>query len=375
METDATDATDVTDATDADAADITAGGDRAAARATAPYRRIVGELRRRIESGELPPGARVPSTRALVREHGVAMATATKVLTELRHAGLVRAVPGVGTVVAPAAAPRAAAPDAAHSTSGTSDPSGTSGPSSTSGTSGGTGRSGAPGPSGTSAGAGAVVAAAVAVADAEGIDAVSMRRLAADLGMATMSLYRHVGDKDDLVLRMLDAAFAEAPLPPPSAAGPGSGGAGWRARLEVAATSLWALFRRHPWLAPALSLTRPQAIPHALPYTEAVLAALSGRGLDTDTMFTVHLTLFNYVRGTAVNLESEAAAEAATGLDSEAWLDTQEGALEAGLGSGAFPEFRRLLAEGYAFDLDELFAFGLGRLLDGIAPLVEGPRR
>src|SRR5215469_13876321 len=63
------------------------------------YREIAAELRRRIESGELAPGMRVPSTRAIVDEWGVAMATATRVLTELRHEGLVRAVPGVGTVV------------------------------------------------------------------------------------------------------------------------------------------------------------------------------------------------------------------------------------------------------------------------------------
>ncbi|NYV76440.1 GntR family transcriptional regulator, partial [Streptomyces sp. UH6] len=63
------------------------------------YSRIVTELRQRIESGELAPGERVPSTREITKEWGVAMATATKVLTELRHQGLVRAVPGVGTVV------------------------------------------------------------------------------------------------------------------------------------------------------------------------------------------------------------------------------------------------------------------------------------
>src|SRR3954447_21548574 len=61
--------------------------------------RIAAQLRRRIASGELPPGGRMPSTRALVQRYGVAMATATKVLTTLRHEGLIRSVPGVGTVV------------------------------------------------------------------------------------------------------------------------------------------------------------------------------------------------------------------------------------------------------------------------------------
>ena len=138
------------------------------------------------------------------------------------------------------------------------------------------------------------------IADAEGLDGLSMRRVATALGAAPMSLYRHVTDKDDLVLRMMDAALREARLPadPPP---------GWRPRLEVAARSLWAAFRRHPWLAPALSLTRPQAVAGGLAYTEWVLAALADAGLTTTVAFDVHLTLFTFVRGVAVNLESEAA--------------------------------------------------------------------
>ncbi|MGW1448201.1 GntR family transcriptional regulator, partial [Micromonospora sp. NPDC002411] len=66
---------------------------------TPPYLRIVAELRRRITEGELSPGDRVPSTRQIVREWGVAMATASRALTALRQESLVRAVPGVGMVV------------------------------------------------------------------------------------------------------------------------------------------------------------------------------------------------------------------------------------------------------------------------------------
>src|SRR5262245_44322739 len=66
------------------------------------FRQIVAELRQLIVAGELAPGDRVPSTRDITRQWGVAMATATKVLTELRHEGLVQPVPGVGTVVADA---------------------------------------------------------------------------------------------------------------------------------------------------------------------------------------------------------------------------------------------------------------------------------
>lgn len=267
------------------------------------------------------------------------MATATKALASLRDEGLVAAVPGVGTVVAPLAEPRPATP-----------PSGASG----------THRAGR---AHTQLDAHRVASVAVAIADAEGLAAVSMRRLAGELGVATMSLYRHVADKDALVLRMMDTVFTAWRLPDDPPESP-------RDRLELAARRLWSAFRAHPWLAPAMSLTRPQLVASVLPYTEWVLTALDGSGMDVQDMFTAQITLFNYVRGTAVNLESETEAVAASGLDSEEWLRTQEPTLRTLVASGQFPRFSRLTGGGYDFDLDSLFEFGLQRLLDGIVTFV-----
>ena len=305
-----------------------------------PYARIAAELRGRIERGELRPGQRVPSTREITAGWGVAMATATKVLATLRQDGLVHPVPGVGTVVsstevssgrpAPARQPPAPARQPPARAAGAAE---------------------------------RIVAAAIRVADAEGLAALSMRRVAAEIGGAPMSLYRHVADKDDLVLQMMDTVFARSRLPDPAPDG-------WRPRLELAARALWAMFRQHPWLASALSLTRPQTLPAAFPYTEWVLTALDGYGLDLSTMFTAYLTLINYVRGTAVNLEAEAEAEAASGLSSEEWLDTQEPRLRSILVPGAFPMFEQLVTGEYDFDLDQIFEFGLQRLLDGLATLI-----
>ena len=311
-----------------------------------PYARIAAELRDQIETGALAPGDRVPSTREITRRCGVAMATATKALAVLRQEGIVRSVPGVGTVVvgrqpahgrSPAPAPPATSP-AAAGRRGTSDP---------------------------RLAPGRIVAAAMAVADAEGLAGLSMRRVATEIGVATMSLYRHVADKDDLLLKMMDAAFGECRFPaqPPE---------GWRDRLELAARTLWAMFQRHPWLAPALSVTRPQPIASGLACAEWVLSALDGRGLDTSTMITIHITLVNYVRGTAVNLELEADAEAASGLDSEEWLGTQEPAMRSIVEAGRFPVFERLTAADYDFNLENLFEFGLQRLLDGLTALIDG---
>ncbi|MFI5666054.1 TetR/AcrR family transcriptional regulator C-terminal domain-containing protein [Streptomyces sp. NPDC051704] len=322
-------------------------------RALPRYSQIVVELRRRIETGELAPGDRLPSTREITKQWGVAMATATKVLTELRREGLVRALPGVGTVVeAPSRPVRTARPSSAPSAA-----SAASAPS-------------APGkapdaPSGQSAlTLERIIAAAVTVADAEGLAAVSMRRVAGELRAAPMSLYRHVADKDDLLTRMMDTAIAEHPLPaaPPE---------GWREAIELAARQLWELFRRHPWFAPALSVTRPQLVTSALPYSEWILAVLHSHGLDLHSAFTAHLMLLNYARGIAVNLEADREAEAHSGLDSEEWTDTQEPALLEILATGRFPALSRLAAAGYHLDLDALFEFGLQRLLDGLASLLD----
>ncbi|MBB1252384.1 TetR/AcrR family transcriptional regulator C-terminal domain-containing protein [Streptomyces sp. OF3] len=314
--------------------------------AVSRYGQIVAELRRRIETGELAPGDRVPSTREITRQWGVAMATATKVLTELRREGVVRAVPGVGTIVAAPSRPaRPARPV---------------------GTEARTRRATDTSSSQSTLTLERITGAAVTVADAEGLAAVSMRRVAAELGVATMSLYRHVADKEDLLTRMMDSVMAEHPLPadPPE---------GWRPAIELAARQVWGQFRRHPWLAPALSMTRPQMITSALPYSEWTLAILHAHGLDLQSAFTAHLTLLNYARGIAVNLEAEREAEAHSGLDGEEWMEDQEPALLELLRGGRFPALSRLTAEGYDFDLDAIFEFGLQRLLDGLAPLLDNP--
>ena len=312
-----------------------------------PSVRIADELRAQIQRGELAPGARVPSAREITRRWGVAIATASRVLAALRDDGLVRPVPGVGTIVV---TPGAAGP-----------PSAVPAPPRRAGNAvAGARRPATAAVGGRSLGVGRIVAAAVMIADAEGLDGLSMRRVATELGAGPMSLYRHVRDKDDLLLRMMDVVLREARLP-------ASAPPGWRPRLEVAARSLWAAFRRHPWLAPALSLTRPQAVAGGLAYTEWVLAALAEAGLDTAVAFDVHLTLFTFVRGVAVNLESEAAEVAASGLTSEEWVAAHHHELREITREGGYPHFTRLVGQGYDLKLDGLFERGLRYLLDGLA--------
>lgn len=297
-----------------------------------PSSKITAELRNQIVAGELAAGDRVPSTREIMRRWGVAMATASKVLSALKDEGLVRTRPGVGTVVAESRAPR---PRASARTRDAE----------------------------AALSRERIVAAAIAVADKEGLDALSMRRVAVDLDVAPMSLYRHVRDKDDLLLGMMDAAFGEWQLLEPRS------GDGWREVLTDAARELWRVFRRHLWLAPAYSLTRPSLAPSGLAYTEQVLVTLLDRGLKPATAFSMHLILFNYIRGFATSLEMEAAAEADTGVTADEWMDVQKPALEALLADRDLPAFRTVLDSfepgGYDMDVNELFEAGLSYLLNG----------
>jgi AcrR family transcriptional regulator len=292
---------------------------------------ITAEIRDEIVSGDLAVGDRVPSTREIMRRWGVAMATASKVLAALKDEGLVLARPGMGTVVAgqrprPRASVRAREGEAVLSRE-------------------------------------RIVAAAIAAADKEGLDALSMRRVAVELDVATMSLYRHVRDKDDLLIGMMDAAFAEWQLSRLKL------GASWHEVLTEAARQMWQVFRQHLWLAPAYSLTRPSLVPSGLAYTEQMLATLLDRGLKPATAFSMHLILFNYIRGFATSLEMEAVAEADTGVTADEWMNVQKPALEAVLADQDLPAFRAVLdsfgPDGYDMDVDQLFEAGLSYLLDG----------
>ena len=283
--------------------------------ADGPSDRIAAELRSRIAGGELRPGDRVPSTRELVAEHGVAMSTAARALARLREDGWVHTVARVGSVVADRAPPAAtSAPERSR-----------------------------------------VVATAVRIADEEGLSALSMRRLAGAVGVPTMSLYRLVRSRDELVLLMIESAFGEIVLPPAHGA--------WRTRLEAAARTQWQVHRRHPWLARVLSLSRPQAVPALLRLAEYELAALEEVAPDPVERFDLHVVLAGFVRSTALDLAAERDAEADTGVDADTWVD-HDPAVRAALRRYGGPALGRIGP--YPYDLQRIFDTGLATLLDGI---------
>jgi DNA-binding transcriptional regulator YhcF (GntR family) len=290
---------------------------------TSPSQRILDELRARILAGELRAGERVPSVRQLAQNEGVAIATATKVLAGLRDDGLVETKVGSGTVVStrvrqPARGPRQGLTRKR------------------------------------------VLRAAIAIADREGLEAVSMRRLAVELGVGPMSLYRHVAGKDELVAQLADEVFGDIDLPDP-------GPDGWRAKLELISRLQWELCRRHNWLPRAISFTRPVLLPNLMAQTEWTLKALNGLGLSITTMMREALTLHALVVTAALSRANEIEAEQETGVTPDLWwLNQRERADEL---LGRFPLLATTPA-GIAADLDRMFEYSLARHLDGFAVLV-----
>ena len=297
-----------------------------------PSQKIASALRHRIEAGELGPGAQIPSTREIAREWGVAIATATKALGVLRAEGLIQSRPRTRTVVT-------LRPGANVRSSQTK-------------------------PSRDAAMRDRIVQAGIAIADLEGLDAVSMRRVAARIGGAPMSLYRSVNGKEDLVLLMVDAVFGEAVLP-------SSPAAAWRPRLDYVARALWSLYRAHPWLAQTHALTRPLLLPNLLRLAEWALSALDGHGFKAAVMLDLHILLFGSVQSVAVHLEQEREAQAVTGKTADEWMVERFPAFKQLVSSGRYPTFARLVAAGdYDLRLDSLFELNLKLMLEGIADLI-----
>jgi AcrR family transcriptional regulator len=190
----------------------------------------------------------------------------------------------------------------------------------------------------------AILATALAVADAEGLDAVSMPRLARELGTAPMSLYRHVANKEALVDLMLDAAVGP---PPPLPDG------SWRERLAAWARANLGVFRRHPWTLPLVTGPRPMG-PQECAWGESALRVIADSGVPADAMGPVLMLVNGYVRGAAVPAADRAPDPAVIERSGRAGELT----LMVALLTAPHPGAGEAEAE---------FEFGLARVLDGIA--------
>ncbi|MFH0519315.1 TetR/AcrR family transcriptional regulator [Streptomyces sp. M41] len=207
-----------------------------------------------------------------------------------------------------------------------------------------------------------IVEAAVRVADAEGLESVSMRRVATELGTGTMSLYRYVPGKAELLDLMLDRVQRASENP----ADLGDGG--WRSALEAMGHATLDLYRRHPWLL-QVNQSRPILGPSAFDGMEKVLARIKPMGLADRELISAIIMVDAYVVGAARTQLYAQEAERSTGLtDTEFW-QAQSPMLEKIMASGRYPLLASLDENTWGSDFDH-FGFGLQRILDGLEALV-----
>ena len=198
----------------------------------------------------------------------------------------------------------------------------------------------------------------MALADADGLDAVSMNRLAGEFGVSAMALYRYVPGKAEIVELMVESVLAERP------ALDGHDAGDWRAGLEAWARASWDVFRAHPWLLAATALRRQVMGPNQLGWLDAALTALEPTGLSAAERHRVFVLVVGLVRSVAQET-----------LDFDAEHARQWGELTGELltrHADRFPALTRAIADGaWASAPEDPLAFGLERLLDGVQVLID----
>jgi AcrR family transcriptional regulator len=215
-----------------------------------------------------------------------------------------------------------------------------------------------------------IVRAALDIAAAHGLDAVSMNRVAAELGVATMSLYRYVSAKDELLALMIDATLEAAPEKPSSAEG-------WRQGLSRWALEYLTVLHRHPWVV-RVPLSGPPILPNQVRWFERGLECLSGTSLTEAQKVSALLLLNGFVRN-EVLLTSDLQTASRGNTSAARQGASAYGQLLSKLAdSQRFPAIRAVLDAGVfngADDPDAGFTFGLDRILDGVAALMRRQRR
>ncbi len=202
------------------------------------------------------------------------------------------------------------------------------------------------------------VAAALAAADAEGLAAVSMRRVAGDLGSGTASLYRYITNRDELLDLMVDAAQGEDPLPESTG--------DWRTDLGAVAHALRAALLRHPWLAGELA-GRPSLGPNSLRRAESALRAAIALTPDITPASQAVGVVHAYVLGSVATQQADRRAEQRSGLTEEQWQHSMGPYVREVIAAGEHPVLARRVLEAEDLDPDAGFAFGLDCVLDGLA--------
>jgi AcrR family transcriptional regulator len=216
-----------------------------------------------------------------------------------------------------------------------------------------------------------IAAAALAVADSEGIEAVSMRRVAQELGAGTMTLYHYVRTKAELLDLMDDTIMGEVVVPDDELS------SDWREALTAIAIRSRNAFVRHPWALEGLRGARGG--PNGLKHFEQTIAAVAGLDLPTERKLELVLIVDDYVFGFVLR-SAHAHAEIGNDESQHAGLEY----LESLIATGAYPHVERMFA-GHdtasglnmmiaAFRDESRFERGLERLMDGLEANLEVDR-
>jgi AcrR family transcriptional regulator len=204
-----------------------------------------------------------------------------------------------------------------------------------------------------------IVEAAVGLASAEGLGAVSMVRVAKELGVSTMALYRYVAAKDELLDLMVDAGIGAPPTGRPDT--------GWRDWLSLWARDYLAVLRRHPWML-QVPISGPPITPNQIAWLEHGLARLRGTGLAENEKLSVIMLLSGFVRNWAgltagIRAAGDRRAPIRYGSALTRLIDERRfPAVAAAIAAGAIDDERD--------DADAEFDFGLDRVLDGVEALM-----
>jgi AcrR family transcriptional regulator len=211
-----------------------------------------------------------------------------------------------------------------------------------------------------------IVAAAISVADAEGLEALSMARLAKEVGFTTMSLYRYVASKDELLQLMWNASAQGAEKLE-------LGGDGWRERLRAWAIVQREMLDRHPWIT-QMPMAAPPLAPNSLAFVERGLQALDGSGLaDGDKLRAIGL-LSSYTLSEARMANDAAAPGEAVAAPPPGW--SYEALLRELADEPTYPRLHRLAWTAdigdspSGWDERAEFLFGVDTILDGVQALI-----
>lgn len=213
-----------------------------------------------------------------------------------------------------------------------------------------------------------IVAAAIGLADREGIDALSMRRVATELGVGAMSLYRHVPGKAELLALMLDR------VSDPTEDLARAESSAWREVLQMVARGSYRMYLKHPWLL-QVNWSRPVIGPNTLAGIELFMRTLRDLPFTDQEKISVMIMVDGYVTGVARQQIQHAALPEETGVSDEEFWRQHLPSLERAMGSGKYPAMAALSEDAFNLGWDETFEFGLERLLDGLAAFVEARSR